>query len=147
MRIFVLDDSSGRHAKFKQNLIGATVTQAWTADEAYHSLRHEPHDVVFLDHDLEGSGPRCGSGTEVVTAIVVLMRMGMYKSEKAIHCIHSLNFEKAKEMFDDLRKAGLEAKRCTQAWSEDLALNELVATGEWTLPERWTDALVFDDPV
>lgn len=146
MNIFVLDDSRTRHELFGHYLKGANVVHAWTASEAYPLLRHRKFDVVFLDHDLEESGAHCGSGTEVVTAIAVLHRMSMYPSHVARHCIHSLNPGKAQEMFDVLRTL-VTTNRCTRAWEEAAALAELRTSGEWTLPERWLDPLVFEDPV
>lgn len=146
MNIFILDDSRVRHERFQQHLKGANVVQAWTASEAYPLLRHQKFDVVFLDHDLDESGVRCGSGTEIVTAIAVLHRMSMYPSHDARHCIHSLNPAKAQEMFEVLRTL-VTTSRCTHAWEEAAALAELRTSGNWTLPERWLDPLVFDDPV
>jgi hypothetical protein len=146
MKIFVLDDSIQRHEHFRNNLDGAKVVPAWTAAQAYPLLRHDRFDAVFLDHDLEMSGDHCGSGTEVVTSIDVLHRMGMYPSAGAVHCVHSANYERAEWMFKVLQAAGLCAKRCTEAWKEERALVALAACGEWTLPERWTDPLIFDEP-
>jgi hypothetical protein len=145
MNIFILDDSPQRHYKFRSSLIGASVDPAHTATEAYTRLRHKPYDVVFLDHDLEGSGPQCGSGTEVVTAIAVLMRMGMYPSAKAIHCVHSLNPERADYMYKLLKELGLETKRCAEAWEEETALEVLAAGGAWEFPEKWMTPLEFDE--
>jgi hypothetical protein len=145
MKILVLDDSSQRHEHFRNNLDGARVTEVRTANQAYRELRHDLFDVVFLDHDLEMSGQHCGNGTEVVTSIIVLNRMGMYKSEKAIHCVHSANFERAKWMFMALREAGLQTTRCTEAWHESRALSKLANAGEWSLPDRWTEPLSFEE--
>jgi CheY-like chemotaxis protein len=145
VKVFVLDDCSQRHEHFRNNLDGARVVEARTANQAYRELRHDQFDVVFLDHDLEMSGQHCGSGTEVVTAIAMLVRLGMYKSEKAIHCVHSMNFEKAKDMFNALREAGLTTTRCTEAWTEERALSRLANAGEWLLPDRWTEPLSFEE--
>jgi hypothetical protein len=146
MKIFILDDCPFRHHKFTEGLVGATLHRAFTADEAYPILRHSGFDVLFLDHDLEMSGDRCGNGMEVVDAIGFLLSTGTYPSAKAIHCVHSLNPGAAKTMYDTLKALGLETKRCTSAWTEGDALAELVA-GNWTFPERWTDPLEWDTPV
>lgn len=145
--IFILDDCVLRHDKFKTHLDGAQVTKAHTASEAYPLLRHGRFDVVFLEHDLEMSGPYCGSGTEVVTSIAVLARMSMYPSINAIHCIHSMNFERVEYMYKVLCEAGILTKRCALAWEEAPALETLAACGVWELPERWTGSLKFEDPV
>ncbi len=142
MKIFILDDCKLRHHKFTEGLIGAEITRAYTADQAYRALRHTRYDVIFLDHDLEMSGERCGSGSEVVAAIALLLEI--YPSTSAIHCVHSMNPVAAIHMVDVLRKQRLNVKRCEEAWEETAAMETLVATSTWTFPERGLNPLAWD---
>lgn len=143
MRVLVLDDSQARHQHFAEGLDGAQVDHVTTSDDAYKLLRHNQYDAVFLDHDLEMAGPLCGSGTELVTAIAMLMSVGHYRNQTAIHCVHSANYERARWMFGALQEANVVVTRCASAWTEQQALTTFAAVGEWTLPVRWTDPLTF----
>lgn len=54
MRVLFLDDNRDRHSTFRQNAIGCSVDQVYTAQEAIDALSNEDvqYDAIFLDHDL-----------------------------------------------------------------------------------------------
>jgi hypothetical protein len=136
MKILVLDDSMMRHAFFKMGFAEAQLVPALTARQAVDLLRAEAFDAVFLDHDLEGSGPECGDGRDVTTAIRAMVDSGEYLSANAVHCVHSFNDEYGPIMCGHLSKAGLNVRRCVNAWRERRAMAELVHCGTWSFPHR-----------
>jgi len=56
MQILVLEDNPERIAYFKRGLIGHIVYFVKTPREAISHLRSNSIDILFLDHDLAGTG-------------------------------------------------------------------------------------------
>lgn len=54
MRIFILEDSKYRIAKFKRELIGHDVDYAETVEQGTNFVFSHKYDLIFLDHDLGG---------------------------------------------------------------------------------------------
>lgn len=144
MRIFILEDNRTRMCYFNKALCNAVIDHAKTAAEAYDLLRDNTYDAVFLDHDLDESGIACGCGADVSRVIGELSRDDRYPSQTAVHVIHSLNPVGAIDMGNDLRGTGIDLRYCTYAWTEFKALDRLITTGEWLIPDRQCVPLSFD---
>jgi len=62
MNVLVLDDDNNRLVRFRRGLLNHNVTTATNAKEAIAQLQSHDWDVVFLDHDLGGTGQPEPSG-------------------------------------------------------------------------------------
>jgi CheY-like chemotaxis protein len=92
MNILILEDdpTKTRMPKFKRNLIGHIVYHAKTPREAISFLRSNQIDVLFLDHDLSGTGEPEPSGPGTGYEVAVwLERHPEFKPQQII--LHSLN--------------------------------------------------------
>lgn len=111
VKILFLDDDASRYQTFRRNVIGLYGEISWvqTAEQAKELLTQQTFDIVFLDHDLNidsrgNPNPIPGNtGIDVVNFIV----QNVNPSQSVIF-VHSLNGEKAREMYDILSKAGFE---------------------------------------
>ena len=90
MNILILEDDPARMRKFKMNLIGHIIYHAKTPREAISFLRSKTIDVLFLDHDLAGTGlpEPSGPGTGYEVA-VWLEEHPEFKPKQIV--LHSLN--------------------------------------------------------
>ena len=113
MNILILEDdpNNTRMPKFRRNLIGNIIYHARTPREAISFLRSKQIDVLFLDHDLSGTGQPEPSGPGTGYEVAVwLEEHPDYKPGQII--LHSLNPAGRAKM----QQALPEAKDVPAAW-------------------------------
>ena len=105
MKTLILDDCKKRQAKFFQTKEqGDELRQVWNATDCIEALKEGRYDLVSLDHDLNGEAyqnpAEKNTGSEVVRFITA------NKPDVKEFVVHSYNEFAAKNMVEDLQKAG-----------------------------------------
>lgn len=119
VRVLVLEDSPERIKRFKAYfgvndhfVFEADFTD--DADQAIALFQQKPHDLLFLDHDLdEGSNPDPENNGKRFTASLI---GNPRATQVAMAVVHSINPMGNPAMCDDLRNAGVWCKGIPWVW-------------------------------
>ena len=104
-KILFCDDDSSRHSKFFQTKEqGDELRQVWNAADCIEALKEGRYDLVSLDHDLNGEAYQ--NPTEKNTGSEVVRFITANKPDVKEFVVHSYNEFAAKNMVEDLQKAG-----------------------------------------
>lgn len=139
-RILILEDDVNGRMPFFRIYLNAHVVQEATNLKAFVYCLEETlaYDYIFMDHDLEMSGPNCGDGREAVKFIsddsLVRTRL-LDHGTKFI--IHSLNSQFSPDMVRELESMGFPVCRRTYAWHDGVDLRAISGQGWPMANERW----------
>lgn len=125
MRILVLDDDAVRQEAFRRNNPDHRVTGTESATEAIKQMKHEFHEVVFLDHDLDDhlspGAPSNGTGLHVVRWIAHCEP----NRRPLLTVVHSVNALGAGDMMRELTEAGCPCLYLPEAWTRQGIIGQL----------------------
>jgi CheY-like chemotaxis protein len=104
-RALILDDDEARHLTFKLSLPNYKRRHVRTAKQAILAIEKEPRfDVIYLDHNLEQSGPHAGTGMDVAKYLAHEVDPDRYPDHVYIH---SQNRRRSSVMARVMRRSGL----------------------------------------
>lgn len=104
-RALILDDDEARHLTFKLALPEYKLRHVRTAEQAIHAIEKEPRfNVIYLDHDLEQSGPHAGTGMDVAHYLAKKVDPDRYPEHVYVH---SQNRSRSSVMARVMRRSGL----------------------------------------
>ncbi len=109
MNILILEDdpNNTRMPKFKRNLTGHTVFHAKTPRDAISHLRSKSIDVLFLDHDLGGTGQPepSGPGTGYEVACWLEEHPEFKPNQIVLHSLNPIGRAKMKQALPEAQDA------------------------------------------
>lgn len=113
MKVLIVEDDDERIKNFKIHLCKHKLIFAKTAPASIESLRSGHFDYVFLDHDLdEENTGKDGEGIDVVRHVI--KEAACY--QKTTFILHSMNPVGAKNMKQELERAGLKVECLPYSW-------------------------------
>jgi len=100
MKVLILDDMEVRHEGFRKkfNRYSDTIVSTYTVKQCIKELDQDRFDMICLDHDLGGKK----SGYDVCKWLI-----NNPEKARSIIIIHTNNPVGAKNMYDILRKQGI----------------------------------------